>query len=51
MLYKHKKTGNIVDIKSNITSNDWECVEALPNTCKKPRKKKEGLNNDLCDNK
>lgn len=47
MLYKHKITGVIVDFKSNITSENWERVDALPDSCKKPRKKKEGLNHEL----
>lgn len=51
MLYKNKKTGNIADLKSKITSEDWECLDALPNSCKKPRKRKKADNNELCDNK
>lgn len=50
MKYKHKITGAIIEINSKITSDTWECVEALPNSCKKPRKKR-AKKDELCNSK
>lgn len=38
MEYKHKRTGVIVSVKSEI-SGDWERVDAPKSTAEKPKRK------------
>lgn len=46
MQYKNKKTGVIIEIKSNLDSEYWEPVEAPKPTRKKKEVKDDGLRND-----
>lgn len=35
MVYKNKRTGNVIDVPCEITGEDWELVKEPPKTSKK----------------
>lgn len=40
MIYKNKKTGNVISITSELSGEDWEEVKATPKTQAKKAVKK-----------
>lgn len=41
MVYKNKRTGNVIDVPCEITGEDWELVKEPPKTSKKKAVKKD----------